>query len=98
MSHFVGVLDGSDDVWGVWVPDYPGAHGGGGSPEEAIESVISAMRDLDAIFREEGLPIPVPRSIAEVKREPDVADAISNGDILVLLPDVALDRPRAAAE
>ncbi|TIR56134.1 MAG: type II toxin-antitoxin system HicB family antitoxin, partial [Mesorhizobium sp.] len=35
MTHYIGVLDGADNVWGIRVPDLPGCHGGGASPEEA---------------------------------------------------------------
>eukprot|EP01037_Dinobryon_pediforme_P029075 gene29075-32589_t len=37
MVHYVGIIDGSDDVWGVRVPDFPGCHGGGATAEAAIE-------------------------------------------------------------
>ncbi len=36
MTHYVGILDGSGTVWGVRVPDLPGCHGGGETPEAAI--------------------------------------------------------------
>ena len=36
MTHYVGVLDGSGDVWGVRIPDIPGCVGGGATAEAAI--------------------------------------------------------------
>ena len=45
MVYFVGILDGSGDVWGVRVPMLPGCYGGGASPEEAIWDVTAAARE-----------------------------------------------------
>ena len=36
VTQYVGILDGSGTVWGVRVPDLPGCHGGGETPEAAI--------------------------------------------------------------
>ena len=33
MPYYVGILDGAKDVWGVRMPDVPGCHGGGATPE-----------------------------------------------------------------
>jgi predicted RNase H-like HicB family nuclease len=43
---FVGILDGSNGVWGVRIPDVPGCHGGGATPEEAIADAISALSEM----------------------------------------------------
>jgi len=52
MTYFVGILDGQDDVWGVRVPDLPGCHGGGPSPEAAIQDAVSALADMAAEARD----------------------------------------------
>ncbi|MEJ0093011.1 MAG: type II toxin-antitoxin system HicB family antitoxin [Methylocella sp.] len=48
MAHYVGILDGSDDNWGVRIPDVPGCVGAGNTPDEAIASVTGALRDVMA--------------------------------------------------
>ena len=45
MTHYGGILDGSEDVWGIRIPDLPGCHGGGATPDAAISDVVSAARD-----------------------------------------------------
>ena len=59
MAHYVGVLDGADDVWGVRIPDIPGCVGGGASPD-------AALRDVVAHKRKGGYPVPQPSSLAAI--------------------------------
>jgi predicted RNase H-like HicB family nuclease len=46
--YYVGILDGSDDAWGVRIPDCPGCHGGGTKPDATISDAISALREWAA--------------------------------------------------
>ncbi|MDX8503366.1 type II toxin-antitoxin system HicB family antitoxin [Mesorhizobium sp. VK4C] len=68
MTRYVGILDGSDDVWGVRVPDLPGCHGGGVSPEEAIADATLAAREWTETRMAKHLPIPKPRALADLLR------------------------------
>ena len=43
MGHYVGILDGSDKVWGVRFPDVPGCVRAGAIPEEAIADATTAL-------------------------------------------------------
>jgi predicted RNase H-like HicB family nuclease len=43
MAYYVGILEGEGDVWSIRIPDLPGCHGGGASPEEAISDATSAV-------------------------------------------------------
>ncbi|MDZ4842486.1 MAG: type II toxin-antitoxin system HicB family antitoxin [Hyphomicrobium aestuarii] len=65
MTRYTGVIDGSGDVWGVIIPDVPGAHGGGSSLEAAVADATSALREVAAQMIADGEPLPEPR-------EPDV--------------------------
>ncbi len=80
--YYVGILDGSGDVWGVRIPDVPGCHGGGATPEAAIEDAISALRDWD-------LPLRAPRSTQDVISDPEAAFEAAAGETLVMIPYVA---------
>ena len=82
MAHYVGILDGSNDVWGVRVPDLPGATGGGDTAEEAIASAIEAAREWAASMKAKGHAIPAPRSVAEVLASGEV----EVGESTVLIP------------
>ncbi|TIL59707.1 MAG: ribbon-helix-helix protein, CopG family [Mesorhizobium sp.] len=66
MTHYVGILDGADDVWGVRVPDLPGCHAGGASPEEAIADATSAVREWAEARMAKHLPLPDARTVADL--------------------------------
>lgn len=87
MAHYVGILDGSDSVWGVRVPDLPGVHGGGETPEAAIADTISAAREWAAHVTAKGTAIPAPRTLQEVLSEAE------DGEATVMIP-VFLDAGR----
>jgi predicted RNase H-like HicB family nuclease len=72
MIRYVGILDGADDVWGVRVPDLPGCHGGGASPEEAIADAASAMGEWAEVHMAKHLPIPNPRTAADLLRSGEI--------------------------
>jgi predicted RNase H-like HicB family nuclease len=80
---FVGILDGSNGVWGVRIPDVPGCHGGGATPEEAIADAISALSEMAEIAN----------SVEARDQNAIVADPASEFDrateSLVLLPYLA---------
>lgn len=85
--YYVGILDGSGDVWGVRIPDVPGCHGGGATPEEAIADAISALRDWD-------LEVAAPRPAMEVIADPAAEYDPASGETLVMIPRIEdLGRP-----
>ncbi|MFZ1108577.1 MAG: type II toxin-antitoxin system HicB family antitoxin [Rhodomicrobium sp.] len=89
MVHYVGILDGAGDVWGVRFPDVPGCVGGGASPEEAIEDATVALRDVMAYKRGEQFELPAPSAVAEVI----ASGEIGPGETVVLIP-LVLDAGR----
>lgn len=88
MAMYVGLLDGSGDVWGVVIPDLPGIHGGGPTPEAAIVDAISAFREVVRIRAEDGDDWTVPpRTLAEVLADPEVMEDIAvSGATTVMIP------------
>ena len=91
MTHYVGILDGAEDVWGVRVPDLPGCHGGGASPEEAIADATSAMREWAEARMAKQLPMPPPRNMADLLRAGEIDS--SAGESAVMIP-VLIDSGR----
>ncbi|RRH96206.1 hypothetical protein EH240_23100 [Mesorhizobium tamadayense] len=79
MIRYVGIVDGADDVWGVRVPDLPGCHGGGASPEEAISDATSAMHEWAEARIARHLPLPAPRSMADLLRSGEIAGVLIKG-------------------
>jgi predicted RNase H-like HicB family nuclease len=86
MIYYVGILDGSEDVWGVRIPDCPGCYGGGATPEAAISDTISALREWAAEIRIDGAPLPKARSMPEILADPESSAALSAGESSVLIP------------
>lgn len=84
MTSYVGILDGSGDVWGVTIPDVAGMNGGGPTPEAAIADATSAFRKVAAMMVADGAALPEPRTLAELRADPEVAADLANGAITVL--------------
>ncbi|MER9328123.1 type II toxin-antitoxin system HicB family antitoxin [Mesorhizobium sp. M0488] len=91
MTHYVGILDGIEDVWGVRVPDLPGCHGGGASPEAAIADATSAVREWTEARLAKHLPLPRSSTVAELLKQ-GVIDSAS-GESAVMIP-VLIDSGR----
>ena len=85
MSHYVGVLEGEGDVWSIRVPDLPGCHGGGASPDEAVVDTISAMSEWAVTVASDGFAIPVARAVRAVTGDPET-EFNPGTESVVLLP------------
>lgn len=67
MARYLALLDGADLVWGVRIPDFPGCHGGGRTPDEAIADATRALREFAADMVVDGEEIPAPSHWDEIK-------------------------------
>lgn len=85
--HFVGILDGVGNVWGVRVPDVEGCVGGGATPEEAVSGAIEALRDLLADYEAAGVMLKRPRTMTEIADDPDCAFD-PKSELFVLVPAI----------
>ena len=86
MAYYVGILDGRGKVWGVRVPDLPGVHGGGKSPEDAIADAVKAAREWAAHQTTRGIMIPAPRSVQKIKADASLGVDLAAGESLVMIP------------
>ncbi|MDG4885100.1 type II toxin-antitoxin system HicB family antitoxin [Mesorhizobium sp. WSM4884] len=84
MTHYVGILDGAHDVWGIRVPDLPGCHGGGASPEEAIAEATSAVREWAETRLTKHASLPEARTVADLLRSGEIDSAA--GESAVMIP------------
>ena len=89
MIYYVGILDGSGDVWGVRVPDLLGCVGGGCTPEAAIADAVTALREVVAHKQSGGFAVPCASTLAEILD----SGAIEPGESTVMLP-LVLDAGR----
>jgi predicted RNase H-like HicB family nuclease len=94
VAYYVGILDvGSNGVWGVRIPDVPGCHGGGSSPEAALADAIGALREVAAHMTGKNTAVKPPRTALEILRDKDAGYDPAAGETLVMVP-LALDRAR----
>jgi len=89
MTHYVGVLDRGEGVWGVRFPDFPGCVGVAETPEAALSAAAEALRDVVADRISAHLALPNPTSLAEVLSSGEVLE----GETTVLVP-LLVDRGR----
>ena len=71
MTRYLALVDGADPVWGVRIPDFPGCHGGGATPADALADATRALREFAADMVADGDDIPPPRDWNEIKAELD---------------------------
>lgn len=59
------VIEQGDTSFGAYVPDLPGCVAAAATREEAVKLIHEAIEEHLQFLREEGLPVPPPRSTAE---------------------------------
>jgi predicted RNase H-like HicB family nuclease len=80
MPHYVAIIEdnGPDEAVGIWFPDLPGCISGGDDVEEALESAPEALTFYAEELTEDGRELPPPRTLDELKADPEFADDIRN--------------------
>ena len=59
------VIEEGDTSFGAYVPDLPGCVAAAATREEAVKLIHEAIDEHLLVLREEGMPIPAPRSTVE---------------------------------
>lgn len=85
MTLYVGLIDGKDGAWGVRIPDFPGCHGGGATPEAAVADVTSALREFAADMIASGEAIPAPSDLGKILERQKRAKAPRSGVVYIRL-------------
>lgn len=77
MAHYVAVIEdaGPDHAIGVWFPDLPGCTSGGDDIDEAMRNAPEA---LELYAENYGKPLPRPRTLTELRADPEIADDLQN--------------------
>lgn len=80
MAHYIAIIEdaGPDHAVGVWFPDLPGCISGGDDIDEALSNASEALELYAQELIGEGRELPRPRTLTELKADPDVADEIRN--------------------
>jgi predicted RNase H-like HicB family nuclease len=85
-TRFVVVVDGKPGAFGLWVPDLPGCTSMGDTLADLLANAQEALQlwAVDAI--ESGEKLPKPRTMEQVRKDPDVARALAEGSALAIVP------------
>jgi predicted RNase H-like HicB family nuclease len=96
MAHYIAIIEdtGPDTAIGIWFPDLPGCFSAGDDIDQAMRNAPEALELFAEAMREQGKVLPRPRSLTELKTDPEVA-ADLDGHIVAL---IELRAPAHAAE
>jgi predicted RNase H-like HicB family nuclease len=80
MPHYVAIVEdaGPNTAVGVWFPDLPGCFSGGDDLDEALRNAPEAIALYAQSLAEDGHVLPPPRTLTELKRDPEVARDIAD--------------------
>jgi predicted RNase H-like HicB family nuclease len=108
MRHCVAILEdaGPERAVGVWFPDLPGCFSAGDDRDEALRNAPEAVTLHARPLARECRPLPVARSSAELRTDPDLAEDLRGHIVapvsllaLVSLPAlISLPAPADAAQ
>jgi predicted RNase H-like HicB family nuclease len=78
MAHYIAIIEdaGPDHAIGVWFPDLPGCTSAGDDIDEALRNAPEALELYAEGLEEDGKPLPAPRTLTELKADPEIADEI----------------------
>lgn len=85
MPHYVAIVEeaGPDIAVGIWFPDLPGCLSAGDTVDEALHNAEEALALYAESEREEGRALPRPRTLSELRKDPEAANDIR--DFMVAL-------------
>jgi predicted RNase H-like HicB family nuclease len=80
MPHYIAIIEdaGPDEAVSLWFPDLPGCISGGDDVDEALENAPEALAFYAQELTEEGRQLPPPRTLDELKADPEFVDDIKN--------------------
>jgi predicted RNase H-like HicB family nuclease len=78
MAHYIAIIDdaGPNCTIGFWFPDLPGCTSAGDDIDEALRNAPEALELCAESFEADGKSMPRPRTLTELKADPEVADDI----------------------
>jgi predicted RNA binding protein YcfA (HicA-like mRNA interferase family)/predicted RNase H-like HicB family nuclease len=78
MAHYVAIIEdaGPDYAVGVWFPDLPGCTSAGDNIDDALRNAPEALELYAESFEADGKPLPRPRTLTELRIDPEIADDI----------------------
>lgn len=86
MPHYIAIIEdaGPDHAVGVWFPDLPGCTSAGDDIDAALRNAPEALELYAECLEADGRPMPLPRTLTELKSDPEVADDIKTYMVAVV--------------
>jgi predicted RNase H-like HicB family nuclease len=80
MAHTIAIIEeaGPDHAVGVWFPDLPGCTSAGDDIDEALRNAPEALQLYAESFEADGKRLPQPRTLTELRTDPEIADDINS--------------------
>jgi predicted RNase H-like HicB family nuclease len=80
VAHYIAIIEdaGPDTAVGVWFPDLPGCTSAGDDIDEALRNAPEALELYAESFETNGKALPRPRTLTELKTDPEIADDIKS--------------------
>ncbi|KMO32302.1 hypothetical protein VQ02_23985 [Methylobacterium variabile] len=92
MTAYIGIPEQEPGtLWGLWFPDLPGCIAAGAAAGETLAQAAETLDQWAALAPEDGVVLPVPRSIEALRSDPDVAGALASGHVAVAVRPPADD-------
>jgi predicted RNase H-like HicB family nuclease len=85
MARYIALIDGEPGAFGVVFPDCPGCTAMGATLDEALAAAGEALADWTGDVRAEK-DLPEPRSVTELRADPDIRAALAEGAALAVVP------------
>jgi predicted RNase H-like HicB family nuclease len=95
MARYGAIIDGNKGAYGVVIPDLPGCTAMGRTIDEALRNAAAAAVAWAEVARADGVKIPKPRAIEDLRNDADVKAEIAQGGTLAVVP-LVLDAGRPA--
>jgi len=86
MTHYIAIIEdaGPATAVGVWFPDLPGCISAGDDIDEALRNAPEALELHIEGLLEDGQPLPRPRTLSEMKLDPEIAEDIRSNMVALI--------------
>ena len=79
--RYAVLIDGKPGAYGVTFPNLPGCVAMGKTVDDALANACLVLHDWFDLSEEHGEPVPDPRPLEALRRDPDVVSALSGGAV-----------------
>lgn len=85
-TRYLALIDGKAGAYGLSFPDAIGCTAMGSTVDDVIAKGIGALAEWVAHSDAEGFPRPTARSAEQLRSDPEVKEALSEGSVFAIIP------------